>query len=110
MKVIPIGKGGVTLDPEYSKQWYEANKDEKKEYYKKQYKQWYEANKGKIKEYKEVNKEKIKQQMKEWYEANKDEKKEYYKKQYKQWYEANKEKRKEYDKQRYLNQQLCNKH
>ena len=106
----PNWKGGVTLDPEYSKQWYEANKEKRKEYDKKQYKQWYETNKGKIKEYKEANKEKIKQQMKEWYEVNKDEKKEYYKKQYKQWYETNKEKRKEYDKQRYLNQQLCNKH
>ena len=109
-EVNPNWKGGVTLDPEYSKQWYEANKEKRKEYDKKQYKQWYETNKGKIKEYKEANKEKIKQQMKEWYEVNKDEKKEYYKKQYKQWYETNKEKRKEYDKQRYLNQQLCNKH
>ena len=109
-EVNPNWKGGITLDPEYSKQWYEANKEKRKEYDKKQYKQWYETNKGKIKEYKEANKEKIKQQMKEWYEVNKDEKKEYYKKQYKQWYETNKEKRKEYDKQRYLNQQLCNKH
>ena len=73
----PNWKGGISLDQsEYIKQRYETNKDEKKEYYKKQFKQYYEENKDKIKEYKEVNKEKIKQQMKEWYEVHKEELKE----------------------------------
>ena len=102
----PRWKGGISLDPEhlkqyskqYNKQYYEANKEELKEYReankekKKEYnKQYRDANKENIKQYREANKEKIKQQMKEYYEAHKEELK---------------EKRK----QRYLNQQLRNKH
>lgn len=102
----PRWKGGISLDPEhlkqyskqYNKQYYEVNKEELKEYReankekKKEYnKQYRDANKENIKQYREANKEKIKQQMKEYYEAHKEELK---------------EKRK----QRYLNQQLRNKH
>ena len=87
----PNWKGGVSSDPEYKKeydkQYYEENKEKRKQYRK----QYYEVNKEKAKEYKEANKDKIKQQMKEYYEANKEELK---------------EKRR----QRYLNQQLRNKH
>ena len=90
----PNWKGGISLDPEYNKQWYETNKEKMKEYreankekrkeYNKQYresnkdklKEYRESNKEKTKEYREANKEKIKQQMKEWYEANKEELKE----------------------------------
>lgn len=125
-------KGGISSDPEYykqyNKQWYEANKEEKKEYNK----QWYEENKEKRKEYgkqyREVNKEKRKEydkqyreankeKMKEYYEANKEKIKEYreankdkIKQQMKEYYEAHKEELKEKRKQRYLNQQLRNKH
>lgn len=120
-------KGGISLDPGYSKQWYEANKEERKEYYeeyyevnkekrKQQMKEYIEANKEKKKEYDkqyyEVNKEKKKQQMKEHYETNKEKRKEYYKvnkekikEKKKEYYEANKEKikqqMKEYNKQYY---------
>ena len=102
----PRWKGGISLDPEhlkqyskqYNKQYYEANKEELKEYReankekKKEYnKQYRDANKENIKQYREANKEKIKQQMKEYYEAHKEE-------------------LKEKSKQRYLNQQLRNKH
>ena len=38
----PNWKGGVSSDPEYNKQYYEANKEKRKEYY--------ETNKDKIKE------------------------------------------------------------
>ena len=112
----PNWKGGVSSDEDYyrqySKQYYQVNKEKKKEYYKqygeankekkKEYnKQYYEENKEQakqqMKEYYEKNKEQIKQQVKEYYEANKEKKKEYY--------EANKEKRKEkvkeYNKQYY---------
>ena len=112
----PNWKGGVSSDEDYyrqySKQWYETNKEKRKEYdkqyreankeKKKEYnKQYYEGNKGQVKqqmkEYYEKNKEQIKQQVKEYYETNKEKKKEYY--------EANKEKRKEkvkeYNKQYY---------
>ena len=102
----PRRKGGISLDPEplkqyskqYNKQYYEVNKEELKEYReankekKKEYnKQYRDANKENIKQYREANKEKIKQQMKEYYEAHKEE-------------------LKEKAKQRYLNQQLRNKH
>ena len=112
----PNWKGGVSSDEDYyrqySKQYYQVNKEKKKEYYKqygeankekkKEYnKQYYEENKEQakqqMKEYYEKNKEQIKQQVKEYYETNKEKKKEYY--------EANKEKRKEkvkeYNKQYY---------
>ena len=110
----PNWKGGISLDPEYSKQWYEANKEKMKEYYevnkekKKEYsKEYYEANKEKMKEkrkekakeYYEANKEKVREYSKEYYEANKEKKKEYSK----EYYEANKEKIKEKRKQRYIN-------
>ena len=103
----PNWKGGISLDPEYSKQWYEANKEKMKEYYEEYYeankeelkekqKEYYEVNKEKKKEYNEVNKEKRKQQMKEYYETNKEELKEKAKQHMKEYYEANKEKKKEY--------------
>ena len=116
----PNWKGGISLDPEYSKQWYEANKDEKKEYYKKQCKQYREANKDKIKEYNkqyieankdkikeyyEANKEERKEKAKEYYEANKDKRKEYNK----QYMEVNKEKVREYHRQRYINKKRIKK-
>ena len=117
----PMWKGGVSLDKDYyrqySKQYYQANKEEAKEKMKEYYeankekkKEYYEANKEKrkekMKEYNEVNKEKIKQQQKEYYETNKEKrkekKKEYnevnkekIKQQQKEYYETNKEKRKE---------------
>ena len=126
----PNWKGGVSLDEDYyrqySKQWYEANKEKRKEYdkqyreankeEKKEYnKQYYERNKEQakqqMKEYYEKNKEQIKQQVKEYYETNKEKKKEYYEvnkekkkekvKEYnKQYYEAHKEELKEKRKQR----------
>ena len=122
----PMWKGGISLDPEYKKKHYEANKDkikEKgKEYYeankdkmKEKVKEYYETNKEKKKEYNkqyyEASKEKIKEKKKEYYEANKEKMKEY-NKQYreankekmreysKEYYEVNKEKRKEYNRQR----------
>ena len=117
----PNWKGGVSSDPEYNKQYYEANKEKRKEYYetnkdkikekgkeyyetnkekRKEYdRQYREANKEKAKEYRETNKEKIKQQVKEWNEANKEKVRQYRK----QYNEANKEKRKEYDRQYYIN-------
>ena len=117
----PRWKGGVSSDPEYNKQYYEANKEKRKEYYetnknkiKEKGKEYYEANKEKrkeydrqhreankekAKEYRETNKEKIKQQVKEWNEANKEKVRQYRK----QYNEANKEKRKEYDRQYYIN-------
>ena len=120
-------KGGISLDPEYSKQWYEVNKEKMKEKMKKYYKtnkekrkeqmkEYSKANKDKIKEYDkqyyEENKEKRKQQMKEHYETNKEKRKEYYevnkekiKEKKKEYYEVNKEKikqqMKEYNKQYY---------
>ena len=97
----PRWKGGVSSDPEYSKQYYQANKEQKKQYSKQHYKQYYEENKEKVKEYKEANKEKKKeydkQYYKQYYEVNKEKKKEYDK----QYYEENKEKRKQYRKQYY---------
>ena len=84
-------KGGISSDPEhlkqYSKQWYEVNKEKIKQHHKQYYQihkekrreydsHYREANKEKAKEYREANKEKIKQQMKEWYEAHKEELKE----------------------------------
>ena len=84
-------KGGISSDPEhlnqYSKQWYEVNKEKIKQHHKQYYqahkekrreydRQYREANKEKAKEYREANKEKIKQQMKEWYEVHKEELKE----------------------------------
>ena len=127
----PNWKGGVSSDEDYyrqySKQYYQVNKEKKKEYdkqygeankeKKKEYnKQYYEENKEQakqqMKEYYEKNKEQIKQQVKEYYETNKEKKKEYYeankekvKQQMKEYYEENKEKRKEkvkeYNKQYY---------
>lgn len=111
----PRWKGGVSSDPEYSKQYYQANKEQKKQYSKQHYKQYYEENKEKVKEYKEANKEKKKeydkQYYKQYYAVNKEKKKEYDKQYYeenkekrkqyrKEYYEANKEKRKEYNRQR----------
>ena len=84
-------KGGISSDPEYQKQYNEANKEkikEKKKEHDKQYyeankdkikekwKEYYEANKEKKKEYREAHKEKAKQYMKEYYEAHKEELKE----------------------------------
>lgn len=124
-------KGGISLDPEYSKKHYEANKEKisekAKEYYKenkekinermKEYnkqhykddkerkKEYYEANKDKIKEkakeYREVNKEKEKERHRQYYEANKEKAKEYY--------EANKEKVLESARQRYINKKRMKK-
>lgn len=85
----PNWKGGISLDPEYSKKHYDANKEKKKEKMKEYNKQYYEA-----------NKEKRKEKIKEYYEANKEKKKEKTKEYNKQYYEANKEKRKEYNRQR----------
>ena len=119
----PNWKGGISSDPEYGKQWYEANKEKMKEYYEEYYevnkekrkeydkeyyevnkekkKEYYEANKEKRKEYREANKEKIKEKRKEYdkqyYEENKEKRKQYRK----QYYEVNKEKRKQYRKQYY---------
>lgn len=102
----PNWKGGVTSDPEhlkqYNKQYYETNKEKMKEKAKERSKEYYQAHKEQKKEYYETNKEKRKQYQEEHKEKIKQQQKEYY--------EANKEKRKEYDKQRYLNQQLRNKH
>lgn len=114
----PSWKGGISLDPEYGKQWYEANKEKMKEYYetnkeelKKKQKEYYEtnkekrkeyhrqyreANKEKAKEYRETNKEKIKQQIKEWNEVNKEKVKEKQKEYYQAYKEQVKEKQKEY--------------
>ena len=123
----PNWKGGISLDPEYSKQWYEVNKEKIKEKMKEHYetnkekrkeqmKEYSKANKDKKKEYDkqyyEENKEKRKQQMKEHYETNKEKRKEYYKankekikEKKKEYYEVNKEKikqqMKEYNKQYY---------
>ena len=96
----PEWKGGVSSDEDYcrqySKQYYQANKEQKKQYFKQHY---------------EANKEKVKQQMKEYYEANKEKRKEYREankekaKEYsKEYYEVHKEELKEKAKQRYLNQ------
>ena len=108
----PRWKGGISLDPEYSKKHYEVNKDKIKE----KKKEYYETNKDKIKEkgkeYYETNKDKMKEKGKEYYEANKEKKKEYDKEYYeankdkikekkKEHYEANKEKRKEKMKEYY---------
>ena len=93
----PNWKGGISSDPEYSKKLYEANKEQKKEYCKKQYKQWYEINKDKIKEYKEANKEKRKEYNKQYYEENKEKMRE----KVKEYREANKEKIKQQHKQYY---------
>ena len=102
----PQWKGGVSLDEDYyrqySKQYYQANKEEAKEYNKQYYeahkeelkekqKEYYEINKEKKKEYNEVNKEKRKQYMKQYNETNKEELKE----KQKEYYEVNKEKIKE---------------
>jgi hypothetical protein len=112
-------------------EYYESNKDEKKEWNKEYYesnkdkileknKEWYEANKDKILEYNVLNKDKIKQKHKEWCEANKDkikqkqkeyyeENKDKYKKEYnKEYYEANKDKYKEY--QRLYREKKLNPH
>ncbi len=103
----PRWKGGVSSDEDYcrqySKQYYQANKEQRKQHYK----QYYEANKEKMKEYREANKEKIK----EYREANKEKKREYdrqyreankekIKQQMKEYYEAHKEQKKEYFRQR----------
>ena len=118
----PNWKGGISLDPEYSKQWYETNKEKIKEYYEtkkekiKEYNKQYresnkekirEYNKEKMKEYREANKEKIREYSKEYYEANKEKAKEYreankekIKQRMKEYYEVNKEKLKEYHRQR----------
>ena len=103
----PNWKGGISLDSEYSKKHYEANKEKAKEYYeankdkiikkiKEKNKQYYEENKEKMrekaKEYREANKDKIKEKAKEYREVNKEKEKE----RHRQYYEANKEKAKEY--------------
>lgn len=96
----PRWKGGVSSDKDYyrqySKQYYETNKEQKKQYSKQHYKQYYEANKEKVKEYKEANKEKKKEYDKQYREANKEK----IKQQMKEWYEAHKEELKEKRKQR----------
>ena len=107
----PKWKGGISLDrSEYNKQYNETNKDKIKEKKKEYDKQYYEINKEKIKE-------KKKEYLKQYREAHKEKAKEYreahkekIKQQMKEWYEANKEELKEKRKQRYLNQQLRNKH
>ena len=81
----PNWKGGISSDPEYSKQYYQANKEQKKQYSKQHYKQYYE-----------VNKEKKKKYHKQYNEENKEKRKQYRK----QYYEVHKEKRKEYNRQR----------
>ena len=107
----PRWKGGVSSDEDYyrqhSKQYYQVNKEQKKQYSKQHYKQYYEANKEKVKEYREVNKEKKKEYDKQYREANKEKAKEYreankekIKQQMKEYYEAHKEKRREYNRQR----------
>ena len=53
---------------ETRKEYYEANKERKKEYQK----EWSRANKEKRKEYYEANKERIKEYHKEWRQANKE--------------------------------------
>ena len=78
----PNWKGGISLDPEYSKQYYQANKEQKKQYSKQHYKQYYEANKEKVKEYKEANKEKKKEYDKQYREANKEKEREYHRQYY----------------------------
>ena len=112
----PNWKGGISLDPEYSKQYREANKEKRKEYYeenkekeKERSKEYYAVNKEKMKEkmkeYRETNKEKIKEYNKQYYEENKKKEKE----RSKEYYEANKEKRKEYNRQRYINKKRMKK-
>ena len=82
-------------NPEYGKQWYEANKEKIAEYNK----QYRENNKDKIveqqKQYREANKERIAERHKQYYEANKEKELE----RVKRWYEANKKKVLEYHKQ-----------
>ena len=112
----PNWKGGISLDPEYSKQYREANKEKRKEYYeenkekeKERSKEYYEANKEKMKEkmkeYREANKEKRREYNKQYYEENKEKEKE----KVKEYYEANKEKRREYNRQRYINKKRIKK-
>ena len=64
----PRWKGGVSSDEDYcrqySKQYYQVNKEQKKQYY--------EENKDKIKEYKEANKEKKREYNRQYREANKE--------------------------------------
>ena len=72
----PNWKGGISLDPEYSKEYskkhYEANKEQKKQYSKQHYKQYYEVHKEKAKEYREANKEKKREYNRQYREANKE--------------------------------------
>jgi hypothetical protein len=81
-----------------AKQYFEANKEKIKEYYK----EYREANKEQRKEYdkeyNEANKEKKKEYQKEYREDNKEK----IKKMKKEWYEQNKEKIKNKDKEKIL--------
>ena len=92
----PRWKGGVSSDEDYYKQhykqYYEANKEKVKEYY--------EENKEKKREYREANKEKKKEYDKQYREVNKEKIKQQMKEYNKQYYEVNKEELKEYHRQR----------
>ena len=86
------------------KEWRDANKENHKEYYEahkeqiKEYqKEWREDNKEQNKEYREANKEHIKEKHNEYYEANK----EVLLAKHKEYCEANKEHIKEYKKEYY---------
>jgi hypothetical protein len=101
--LLNILKGDGLDRKEYSKEYYEDNKDYFIEYHKNYGKKYYEENRDSIlkrtKEYKELNKEKIKEYSKEYYEDNKEKMNEYSKK----YNEDNKEKLKEYRKNYYKN-------
>lgn len=89
------------------KEWYEKNKDSRKEHISKVHKEYYQRNKEKIldyqKEYREDNKDKIRVYKKYYYQNNKDRvdtknKDNYYKYNdyYKNYYKNNKDKLKQY--------------
>ena len=75
---------------EYSKQWYQGNK----EYFQEHSKQWYQDNKEHKQEYSKKYYQDNKEYIKQWYQDNK----EYYQEYHKQYYQDNKEHKQEYSK------------
>ena len=89
--------GLVSKEEGYSREYYEQNKEQIREY--KQ--EYYETNKEQIREYQqeyyETKKEQIREKQQQYYETNKEQIRE----QKQQYYEQNKEQRREYQRQYY---------
>jgi hypothetical protein len=96
-----VGRKCKECRKEYSKAYYEQNREKIKERKKAHYQQNAEKKKEQMKAYREQNREKINERQKAWYQQNSEKKKAYYeqnREKYKAYYKQNADKIKEYGK------------